>query len=164
MLFRSNARIEDLNAKVEVLGQEEMDEESELVPGSVSSILGDLSVITIQRTNAVNGNEAIRLQGLDPKYTQLMRDGIPLYGGFTGSLGVFSIPPLDLKQVEIIKGSASTLYGGGAISGLINFISKEPLETPQHSVSLNYTTQNEFNSNTFFSGKHGRFEIGRAHV
>ena len=36
------------------------------------------------------------------------------------------IPPLDLKQVEIIKGSSSTLYGGGAIAGIINLISKQP--------------------------------------
>ncbi|MFM2208144.1 MAG: hypothetical protein RL213_2119 [Bacteroidota bacterium] len=154
---RTNSRIEDLNTKVEVLGLEEMNEESELVPGSITSILGDLSVITIQRTNAVNGNEAIRLQGLDPRYTQLMKDGIPLYGGFSGSLGVLSIPPLDLKQVEIIKGSASTLYGGGAIGGLINFISKEPVDSSQHIVSQNYTTQNEYNANSFFSGKTGKF-------
>ncbi len=126
---RTNSRIEDLNTKVEVLGQDDMDEESTVVPGSITSILGDLSIITIQRTNPVNGNDAIRMQGLDPRYTQIMRDGLPLYGGFSGSLGVLSIPPLDLKQVEIIKGSASTLYGGGAIGGLINFISKAPTDS-----------------------------------
>lgn len=91
---RTNSRIDDLNTKVEVLGQDDMDEESTVVPGSVTSILDDLSIITIQRTNPVNGNEAIRMQGLDPRYTQIMRDGLPLYGGFSGSLGVLSIPPL----------------------------------------------------------------------
>ena len=35
---RTNSRLEDLNTKVEVLGKEEMDEESALVPGSVASI------------------------------------------------------------------------------------------------------------------------------
>lgn len=75
---RTNSRIEDLNTKVEVLGQEDMDEESTIVPGTVTSILGDLSIITIQKTNPVNGNEAIRMQGLDSRYTQIMRDGLPL--------------------------------------------------------------------------------------
>lgn len=150
---RTNARIEDLPLKVEVLGLEEMDEESALVPGNIASILGDLAVITIQRTNPVNGNDAIRMQGLDPQYTLLAKDGLPLYGGFSGSLGVLSIPPLDLKQVEIIKGSVSTLYGGGAISGMINFLSKEPKEKPQRTLLFNASTLKEKNINTFFSGK-----------
>lgn len=150
---RTNSRIDDLPTKVEVLGQEDMDEESTIVPGNVTSILGDLSIITIQRTNAVNGNDAIRMQGLDSKYTQIMRDGLPLYGGFSGSLGVLSIPPLDLKQVEIIKGSASTLYGGGAIGGLINFISKVPKDSTEATITLNATSIGEGNLNAFISGK-----------
>lgn len=150
---RTNQHIEDLPLKVEVLGLEEMDEESTLVPGNVASILGDLAVITIQRTNPINGNDAIRMQGLDPQYTLVARDGLPLYGGFSGSLGVLSIPPLDLKQVEIIKGSVSTLYGGGAIAGMINILSKEPTAKPQRTLLFNYSTLKEKNLNTFFSGK-----------
>lgn len=156
---RTNSRIDDLNEKVEVLGQEDMDEESTIVPGNITSILGDLSIITIQRTNPVTGNDAIRMQGLDARYTQLMRDGFPLYGGFSGSLGVLSIPPLDLKQVEIIKGSASTLYGGGAIGGLINFISKTPSDSMQSVITLNATTLNEFNFNSFTSEKSGKLGV-----
>lgn len=150
---RTNSHIDDLPTKVEVLGQEDMDEESTIVPGNITSILGDLSIITIQRTNAINGNDAIRMQGLDAKYTQIMRDGLPLYGGFSGSLGVLAIPPLDLKQVEIIKGSASTLYGGGAIGGLINFISKAPSDSTQATITLNATSIGEGNLNAFISGK-----------
>ncbi|MFL5752454.1 MAG: TonB-dependent receptor domain-containing protein [Bacteroidia bacterium] len=153
---RTNSRIDDLPVKVEVLGEEDMNEESTIVPGNVASLLGDLAIITIQRTNQVNGNDAIRMQGLDPKYTQIMRDGLPLFGGFSGSLGVLSIPPLDLKQVEIIKGSASTLYGGGAIGGLINFISKTPSDTPKATISINASSLGETNFNSFISKKKNR--------
>ncbi len=150
---RTNSRVENLPTKVEVLGQEDMNEESTIVPGNVSSILGDLAIITVQRMNPVNGNDAIRMQGLDARYTQLMRDGMPLYSGFSGSLGVLAIPPLDLKQIEIIKGSASTLYGGGAIGGLINFISKTPVEHPEVTILFNTTTLKEGNMNAYFSDK-----------
>lgn len=156
---RTNARIEDLPIKVEVLGQEEMDEESTIVPGGIGSILGDLSIITIQKTNPVNGNDAVRMQGLEYKYTQLLRDGLPLYEGFSGSLGVLSIPPLDLKQVEIIKGSASTLYGGGAIGGLINFISKTPGDSASAVIVLNQTSLKETNLNSFFSKRNNKIGI-----
>ena len=154
---RTNSRIEDLPIKVEVLGQEDMDEESAVVPGNVSSILGDISIIHIQRTSAVNGNQAIRMQGLDPKYTQILRDGLPLYEGFSGNLGVLQIPPLDLKQVEVVKGSVSTLYGGGAIGGMINIVSKTPhSETPEFTALLNRSNLKETNLNAYYAQRYGK--------
>lgn len=150
---RTNSRIEDLPVKIEVLGTEELNEEVSLVPGGMGSLLGDLSIITIQRTGAISGNDAVRMQGLAPGYTQILQDGLPLYGGFSGSLGVLSIPPLDLRQVEIVKGSSSTLYGGGAIGGLVNFLSKKPEKSPQNTVLLNVTSLGESNFNAFSSKK-----------
>jgi outer membrane receptor for ferrienterochelin and colicins len=153
---RTNSRIEDLPMKVEVLGQEDLEEENGVKPGSVMSQLGDLSIIHIQQTSAVSGSSSIRMQGLDGKYTQLLRDGLPLYEGFSGSFGILQLPPLDLKQVEIIKGSVSTLYGGGAIGGMINFISKEPTDSQQVSLTLNQTTLKETNTNIYYSNKFGK--------
>lgn len=150
---RTNSRIENLPMKVEVLGQEDMNEESGIKPGNVASILGDLSVIHIQNTSAVNGNNAIRMQGLDGKYTQLLRDGMPLYEGLSGNFGILAIPPLDLKQIEIIKGSVSTLYGGGAIAGMINFIAKTPHEEPELTVLLNHSSLKENNVNAYYAQK-----------
>lgn len=149
---RSSAnRIEDLPMKVEVLGQEEMQEEGGVKPGNIASLLGDLSVIHIQNTSAVSGSNAIRMQGLDGKYTQLLRDGVPVYEGISGNFGVLAIPPLDLKQIEIIKGSISTLYGGGAIAGMINFVSKTPTKKPELNVLLNHSTLKENNANVYYS-------------
>ena len=148
---RSNARLENLPVKVEVLGTEEMDEENAIKPANVASILGDLSVIHIQTVNASSGNVSVRMQGLDGKYTQILRDGLPLYSGFSGGFGVLQMPPLDVKQVEIIKGSASTLYGGGAIGGLINVISKTPDTKPELSFTLNRSSLTENNVNAYFA-------------
>jgi len=149
---RTNSRIEDLPTKVEVLGSEEVDEEAGTIPGNIASLLGDIAGIQNQRTSGTTGSIDLRVQGLPGKYTQILRDGLPLFGGYSGSFSVLQIPPLDLKQVEIIKGASSTLYGGGAIAGMINLISKTPkLHDPQHSILANYSTLNEFNGNTFHS-------------
>ena len=154
---RTNSRIEDLPTKVEVLGSEEVDEEASTIPGNIASLLGDIAGIQNQRTSETTGSIDLRVQGLPGKYTQVLRDGLPLFGGYSGSFSVLQIPPLDLKQVEIIKGASSTLYGGGAIAGMINLISKTPkLNDPQHSILVNYSTLNEFNLNTFHSGRNKR--------
>lgn len=156
---RTNARIEDQPTKVEVLGLEELTEENGIKPSNIGSLLGDLSVIHIQQTSAVSGGSTVRMQGLDGKYTQLLRDGLPLYDGFSGGLGLLQIPPLDLKQIEIIKGSVSTLYGGGAISGLINLVSKTPTNKPQTTLTLNQSTLKESNINAYLSRKWGHFGV-----
>ncbi|TGD83097.1 TonB-dependent receptor [Hymenobacter wooponensis] len=154
---RTNSRIEDLPTRIEVLGAEELEEESGIKPGNVASILGDVASIQIQPTSATTGNADLRIQGLQGKYTQILRDGLPLFGGYAGSFGILQIPPLDLRQVEIIKGASSTLYGGGAIAGMINLISKEPqLSGPERTVLANLSTLRESNLNGFFSGRNER--------
>ena len=147
---RTNSRIEDLPTRVEVLGAEEMEEESSIKPASIASLFGDIAGTQLQPTSPTTGNLDLRLQGLPGQYTQILRDGVPLYGGFAGSFGLLTVPPLDLRQVELIKGSNSTLYGGGAIAGLVNLVSKTPtLGTPQYAVSLNQTTLRETDINGF---------------
>lgn len=150
---RTNSRMEDAPIKVEVLGMEDLHEESSIKPGNVASILGDVSGVQIQQTSAVSGNSVVRMQGLDGRYTLLLRDGMPSYGGLSGGLSILQIPPLDLKQVEIIKGPASTINGGGAISGLINFITKEPTDSTEATFLLNQSSLLETNLNAYVSGK-----------
>ena len=151
---RTNSRIEDLPTKVEVLGSEEVHEENGIKPGNIASLLGDIAGIQIQQTNAATGNADMRIQGLQGKYTQILRDGMPLFGGYAGSFSILQIPPLDLQQIELVKGASSTLYGGGAIAGMLNLISKKPkLGKPEKSITLNYSSLKETNFNTFFSAR-----------
>jgi iron complex outermembrane receptor protein/outer membrane receptor for ferrienterochelin and colicins len=139
---------------VEVLGAEEVDEEVGIKPGNIASLLGDIAGIQTQQTSASTGNTEMRIQGLPGRYTQLLRDGMPLFGGYSGSFSILQIPPLDLKQIEIVKGSTSTLYGGGAIAGLINLVSKKPKESVfEKTVLLNQSTLNESNVNVYLSNR-----------
>lgn len=154
---RNNQKIENSPLKVEILGKEEMDEENTIKPANITSLLGDISGIQIQQSSAVSGNANVRIQGLEGRYTQILRDGMPLYDGFSGGFGILTIPPLDLKQLELIKGSASTLYGGGAIGGLVNIISKTPTNKQQGVVTVNHSTAKESNLNIFAAKKYKRW-------
>ena len=65
-------------------------------------------------------------------------------------------PPLDLKQIEVIKGSASTLYGGGAIAGLVNLISKTPAEKRELRFHLDATSAGGWNTSGFYGQRFGK--------
>jgi iron complex outermembrane receptor protein len=150
---RTNQSLQDIPTRIEALAREELDEKSTMRPGDIKMLLGEATGIHVQQTSAVSGTANFRIQGLDSRYTQLLQDGMPLYAGFSGNLSLLQISPLDLKQVEFIKGSASTLYGGGAIAGLVNLISKTPGKTPELTFLLNGTSAKGADASGFYSQK-----------
>jgi outer membrane receptor for ferrienterochelin and colicins len=150
---RSFRNLNDIPTKIEVIAPDELDEKGTMKPGDIRMLLNESTGITTQQTSAVSGTANIRIQGLDGRYTQILKDGMPLYTGFSGGLSILQIPPLDLKQVEFIKGSASTLYGGGAISGLVNLITKTPATKRELNFLLNGNSGKGFDANGFYSQK-----------
>lgn len=137
---RTGREIDDVPTRVEAIDEEEVDEKTNMRPANVSMVLNESTGIKVQQTSATSNTQSVRIQGLDGRYTQLLKDGFPAFGGFSGSISLLDILPLDLKQVEIIKGPSATFYGGGAIAGVINFISKEPEDSPVTSIIFNQTT------------------------
>ncbi|MCX6352300.1 MAG: TonB-dependent receptor [Bacteroidetes bacterium] len=153
---RTSRTIDNTPTRVETIETEELDEKNNMRPANVSMLLHESTGMQVQQTSATSGNASIRIQGLDGKYTQLLKDGYPNFGNFASGLSILEIPPLDLKQVEIIKGPASTLYGGGAIAGVVNFISKTPTETPEYSFLINQSHIGQTNIGGYASAKNGK--------
>lgn len=153
---RSSRTIENIPTRIEVIAGEELDEKANMKPGDIRMVLNESTGIQTQQTSATSANASIRIQGLDGRYTQILKDGFPLFSGAASGLGLLQTPPLDLKQVEVIKGSASTLYGGGAIAGLVNLISKTPKEERELNFHLNGTSGGGLDLNSFYSQKYGK--------
>src|SRR5687767_14255195 len=137
---RSGRRIEDEPLRVEALAEEEVEEKLLMTPGDITMMLNESAGLRVQTTSPSLGGAAVRVQGLRGRYTQILADGLPLYGGQTGGLGLLQIPPMDLGGVEIIKGVASALYGGSALGGVINLISRRPGDEHARELLLNQTT------------------------
>ena len=137
---RTEQRIEDAPIRVEVLQQEEIEEKALMTPGDIAMLLNETSGLRVQVTAPSLGAANVRVQGLRGRYTQLLADGLPLYGGQTGAIGLLQIPPLDLGQVEVIKGVASALYGSSALGGVINLNSRRP-EQAERELLLNRTSR-----------------------
>lgn len=70
----------------------------------------------------------VRINGMEGKYTQILIDSSPVVSAMTGVYGLEQIPAEMLEKIEIVKGGGSALYGGNAIAGVINVITKEPQE------------------------------------
>ncbi|REG87498.1 TonB-dependent receptor [Winogradskyella sediminis] len=156
---RSTRTVRKIPTRIEFIGAEELGEKAIMNPTNISMVLRESTGIQMQQTSLSSGSTNIRIQGLDGRYTQLLRDGFPLYGGFSSGLSILQIPPLDLQQFEIIKGSSSTLYGGGAIAGLVNMVSKTPDEEPALDIMLTQTQALGSTANVFYSKRNEKFGV-----
>ena len=148
---RTSRSISDIPTRVETISGEELSEKGNMKPGDIRMLLNESTGIQTQQTSATSYNSSIRIQGLDGRYTQILKDGFPLYSGFSGGLSLMQVAPLDLKQIEVIKGSSSTLYGGGAIAGLVNLVSKTPRAKRELSFLVNGTSAAGLDLSSFFS-------------
>lgn len=154
---RTSRTIKNIPARIEIISDEEVDEKNNMRPANVSMLLHESTGLQVQQTSATSANASIRMQGLDGRYTQLLKDGYSNFGNFANGLSILEIPPLDLQQVEVIKGPASTLYGGGAIAGVVNFISRQPKEQFEGDFILNQSHIGQTNIGGYISQKNKRF-------
>jgi iron complex outermembrane receptor protein len=123
---RTPRRLEDEPMRVEVLAGEDITEKTEMRPADLTVLLSEISGVRAQPTVPAIGAANLRIQGLPGRYSELLSDGLPLYGGPVGGLGLLQIPPLDLRQAEVIKGAATALYGPSALGGVVNLVSRAP--------------------------------------
>lgn len=137
---RTDRRIQDEPLRVEVIDREEIEEKALMTPGSVAMLLGETTGLRVQTVAPSVGAANVRIQGLRGRYAQLLADGLPLYGAGGDALSLLQVPPLDLGQVEVIKGAASALYGPAALGGVINLVSRRPEEAETEAL-LNATSQ-----------------------
>jgi len=147
---RTDRGIEDQPMRVEVVDREEIDEKTMMTPGDVVMLLNETGGVRVQATSPSLGAASIRIQGMRGRYTRFLSDGLPLFGEQV-SLGLMQIPPMDLGRVEVIKGVASSLYGAGAMSGVVNLVSKRPSATPERQVVLNASTRGATDAGLWYS-------------
>lgn len=137
---RSGRTVQDEAIRVDVIGREEIEEKMLMTPGNISMLVAETPGVRVQVTSPGLGTSNVRMQGMSGRYTQLLSDGLPIYGG-TSSIGLLQIPPTDLGQVEVIKGAASALYGPSALAGVINLVSRRPKAEPEAEMLINATSR-----------------------
>jgi iron complex outermembrane receptor protein len=147
---RTDKRLEDQPMRVEVLAREEIEEKMLMTPGDIVMMLNEMGGMRVQATSPSLGAASVRIQGMRGRYTRVLSDGLPLFGE-VGGLGLLQIPPMDLGQVEVIKGVASALYGAGAMGGIVNLLARRPTAEPEREFLLNRTTRGGTDAVTYLS-------------
>jgi outer membrane receptor for ferrienterochelin and colicins len=138
---RTDRRMQDSATRVEVLERDEIEEKMLMTPGDIVMMLNEMGGVRAQTTAAPLGAASIRIQGMRGRYTRFLADGLPLFGQQGAGLGILQIPPMDLGQVEVVKGVSSALYGAGAMGGIVNLISRRAGPEPVYEFLLNRSSR-----------------------
>ncbi len=123
---------------------------------SISDGLNFTSGLRMENNCQNCGANALRMNGLDGSYSQILINGRPIFSGLASVYGLEIIPANMIQQLEVVKGGGSALYGSNAVAGTINLILKEPLnnhyeasvnngiiglgEDPENDLNLNFNT------------------------
>ncbi len=112
---------------------------------SIFEALSNVNGVRPQINCNVCNTGDIHINGLEGPYTLVLIDGMPIVSGLGTVYGLSGIPNSLIKQIEIVKGPASSLYGSEAVGGLINIITKNTLEAPDFFADAFATGWGEYN-------------------
>ncbi|WP_250955368.1 TonB-dependent siderophore receptor [Rhizobium sp. CG5] len=120
---KADTPINEIPQAVSVIGTQELSDRG--VVNKVDEALRYTAGVTTQPFGVDGDTDWIYIRGFDASQTGLFLDGLSLYGY---SYGSFQTDPFTLERVEVLKGPASVLYGGSNPGGLVNMVSKRPLD------------------------------------
>lgn len=123
--------------------------------------LRQVPAIDVQRSGTLGKVTDVRLRGADPRHTLVLFDGIPLNGPWLGSFDFADLPAAGFGRAEIVGGPASSLYGSGAVGGVIQFLPGED-PAPRLSAFAEYGEQATLRQGGELAGRAGPVTGGAA--
>ena len=129
-------------------------------PFLIADALRDAPGIDVQRSGTLGKLTDVRLRGADPRQTLVLFDGIPLNGPWLGSFDFADFMGSGSNQVEILGGPASSLYGSGAVGGVIQILSAPGTGEARRSVFADYGEGRTFRQGFTWQGPAGATRAG----
>jgi outer membrane receptor for ferrienterochelin and colicins len=111
--------------KISVISREDIEKKA---PANLADVLYQTTGVRVENDCQNCNFTQVRINGMEGKYTQILIDSSPVISAMTGVYGLEQIPAEMLDRIEIVKGGGSALYGGNAVAGVINILTKEPEE------------------------------------
>jgi outer membrane receptor protein involved in Fe transport len=89
-------------------------------------MLREIPAVELPRTSSLVGGTAqiVSIRGVDEGRTAVLADGIPINDAWGEWIDWGRTPKATLDHVEVVEGGTSSLYGNGAMGGLISFFTR----------------------------------------
>ncbi|MBC8407273.1 MAG: TonB-dependent receptor, partial [Rhodobacteraceae bacterium] len=142
--------------KVEVITQKFLEK---VATANVMEIIENVNGVQKQVNCGVCGTNDIHINGMEGPYTLVLIDGMPIMSSLSTVYGLNGIPTSLIKQIEVIKGPSSTLYGTEAVAGVINIITKKPKDVSLLEFDAFFNSHEEKNLDFAFAPKMNKVDM-----
>ena len=123
---RSEEKIENIPARISII-EPHILEQSPIA--ELPHLLMADAAINMVQSGGFGQTASIFIRGTNSEHALILRDGARLNTASTGAANLAFLDTTDIKQIEVLKGPASVLYGTDAIGGVVQIISKSPEKT-----------------------------------
>ncbi len=137
---RESGYLKNTAVKIEVIPRREIER---MYAADLTEVCEFTPGLKVQNNCGVCGTTDIRIQGLEGKYTQMLINGFPIVSSLGTVYGLMGINASNIKQIEIVKGPGTILYGPEALAGTINVILKSPSNLPALMLSGSITNNSK---------------------
>lgn len=160
---RSERNKGNLAVPVSLISQKQIQQSGSLRLQSILEEQAGISIVNSSLGTSLNGypnpfGQGVQMLGLDPAYTLILLDGEPLIGRNAGILKLGRLTTGNIRQVEIVKGPASSLYGSEAMAGVINILTESP-SAEKLNVQLHTSSNNTYSATGAYGNKFGKTAI-----
>jgi len=151
---RTENQLKNVPNRINVLTSKQL---KEIPMQTIDDALDYISGVNVNRPFGIFSSKAtVTMRGLSGKEqarTLVMIDGIPVNKTDGGTVNWNLVNVDNIDRIEVAKGPASSLYGGNAMGGVINIITKKPTVPFTGRVALDYGTYNTTGGKFYFAGR-----------
>lgn len=153
---KTKLNIDDAPSFVTVLHNEKL---QKLGITNLFEALAQVPGVALKRESS--GIPVVVFRGVSQKgEVKLMIDGVTVNNTYRGSIYYFFDFPIELiERIEVIRGAGSVLYGSGAISGVINVITKSASETKKNTLFVSGGTYDSYSGGAILSTTMGKMKV-----
>ena len=91
---------------------------------NAADALRSLPGVSVSRGGGIAGQTQVRIRGAEGNHTLVLVDGIVANQPGTGEFDFSNLPADQIERIEVVRGAQSSLYGSGAIGGVVNIVTK----------------------------------------
>lgn len=151
---RQAERLQDVPANVQVVTEKDIQKRN------VQNTAQALAMVTgVSASQSVEGT--VNLRGYNSKNILVLVDGQPMNTAWDGDVDWNMIPVENIRKIEVVSGGQSALYGGRAVGGVINIMTKTQKQDGLHgSATVSYGSNATVNQGYALNGKKDKVSFG----
>ena len=125
---RSQARVEDMPLSTTIISSEDIQKSPAQTLDQLLRSVPGLNFTGVPETQADPTGQQTKMRGLGNAKVLVLLDGVPVMDPFYLTTQWYKVPLSNIDHVEVIRGGNSSLWGNMAVAGVVNIVSKRPVD------------------------------------